>query len=268
MPLAARRHAMQNAARGGAPFAGAARHAPHDSHVHHGDTMHRRLLLLGAALLAACATQDTAATDTTGATDATPAGAVADPTMATPGGGVPAGYVGQVDPGRGNIADVSYATTDGRWEVRTGPAHIVYAPSDTASGAYTATASIDLLEQPAHADAFGLFIGGANLGQPTQRYAYFIVRHSGEYMIKVRESSDSLRSIADWTPSPAVPKVGADGRASYRLTAHVDADSTHFMVNDRIVASVATASIPTDGIAGLRINHNLHVLTGPVIIER
>lgn len=229
--------------------------------------MHRRFLLLGAALLAACATQDGATADTTAA------GAAADPTMATQGGGVPAGYLGQVDPPRpgrepANIADVNYVTTDGRWEVRTGPAHIVYSPGDTTSGAYSATATFDLLEQPQHADAFGLFIGGANLDQPTQRYTYFIVRHSGEYMIRVRESSDSLRGIAEWTASPDVPKIGADGTASYALTAHVDPDSTRFLVNDRVVATVATASIPTDGIAGLRINHNLHVRTGPVAIER
>ena len=221
--------------------------------------MHRRLLLLGAALLAACATQDTAAT--------------ADPDAATQGGGVPAGYLGRVDPPRAgrtaaNIADASYAMSDGRWEVRTGPAHIVYATGDTASGAYTATATIDLLEQPEHPEAFGLFIGGANLDQPSERYTYFIVRHSGEYMVRVRQSDDSVRTIADWTASPDVPKLDASGRASYKLTAHVDSDSTHFMVNDRIVASVATASIPTDGIAGLRINHNLHVMTGPVAIER
>lgn len=235
--------------------------------------MSRRFLLLGATLLAACATRDGATADTTGATDTTPAGATADPTLATQGGGVPAGYLGQVDPPRpgrtaANIADVHYVTTDGRWEVRTGPAHIVYALGDTASGAYSATATIDLLEQPQHAEAFGLFIGGANLDQPTQRYTYFIVRHSGDYMIRVRESSDSLRAIAGWTASPAVPKIGADGTASYTLTAHVDPDSTRFLVNDRVVATVATASIPTDGIAGLRINHNLHVRTGPVAIER
>lgn len=235
--------------------------------------MHRRLLLCGAALLAACAAQDTATTDSAAATDTSAAMANADPDMATQGGGVPAGYVGQVDPPRpgrtpANLADASYTVADGRWEVRTGPAHIVYAPGDTASGSYTATAAIELLEEPAHPEAFGLFIGGANLDQPSQRYTYFIVRHSGDYMIRVRESSDSLRTIADWTASPDVPKLGADGKASYTLAAHVDADTTRFLVNDKVVASVPTASIPTDGIAGLRINHNLHVMTGPVRIER
>ncbi|HEU4630398.1 MAG TPA: hypothetical protein VFS08_11680 [Gemmatimonadaceae bacterium] len=235
--------------------------------------MHRRLLCLGVALLAACATTDTAADTSAAADTAGSATATADPDVAAPGGAIPAGYVGQVDPPRPgrpptDIADASYTVSDGRWEVRTGPAHIVYAPGDTASGSYSATAAFELLEEPVHADAVGLFIGGTDLGQPSQRYTYFLVRHTGEYMIRVRESSDSLRMIAEWTPSPDVPKLGPDGRASYELTAHVDADSTRFLVNDRVVATVATASIPTDGIAGLRINHNLHVRTGPVTIER
>src|SRR5690606_30180612 len=101
-----------------------------------------------------------------------------------------------------------YVVNGGRWEVTTGPAHIVYAAADTAAGNYTVTATVDQMEQPQHPEAFGLFIGGSNLDQLTgQTYTYFIVRHTGEYMVRVREGA-TTRTVAEWTASPDVPKSG------------------------------------------------------------
>ena len=238
--------------------------------------MNRLPLVLGAALLAACASGDTdTVTDSAAAASGTPAAAApatADSDIVTQGGGVPAGYVGQVDPpGPGaqpaDIAQASYAMRDGHWEVRTGPAHIVYAADDTGSGAYTASTTIEQLEAPGHPEAFGLFIGGMNLGQPSQSYTYFIVRHTGEYMVRVRES-ERTRTVIDWTASPAVPKSGAGGKATYHVALRVAADSVRFLVNDRPVATLGKGGVPTNGVAGVRINHNLHVLVQPLRIAR
>src|SRR4051812_45592398 len=114
--------------------------------------------IAGAALaVAACSTNEKpAAGDSAATTAATPAnaganaGASADPDRATAGGGVPAGYVGRTDREGVDIAGAKYAANGGRWEVTTGPAHIVYAAKDSASGTYTATASFDQLEAPRH----------------------------------------------------------------------------------------------------------------------
>jgi hypothetical protein len=38
------------------------------------------------------------------------------------------------------------------------------------------------------------------------------------------------------------------------------------MVNGKQAASVSKAALPVEGIAGLRINHNLHVKANPVTI--
>jgi hypothetical protein len=38
------------------------------------------------------------------------------------------------------------------------------------------------------------------------------------------------------------------------------------MVNDKQVASVSKVGLPTEGIAGLRVNHNLHVKASPISI--
>jgi hypothetical protein len=231
--------------------------------------------LVGAALLAACAT-DTKDGDETAADTAAPAATAAaasdDPDNQTGGSGVPAGYVGQVDPPRGsrpaaNIADAKYVANGNRWEITTGPAHIVYAAKDSASGTYTATASFEQLEAPQHPEAFGLFIGGQNLDQPSQRYTYFIVRGTGEYLVRVRDGAET-RDVLDWRAAPSVPKADGSGKASYKLTAQVGADSVRFLVNDTAVASVAKSAVPTDGVVGLRVNHNLHVMAEPVVVTR
>ena len=229
------------------------------------------------ALLAACATKSTDDADTTaaaGADTTTVAGTMDDdPDRATEGGGVPSGYVGQVDPARpgrtpADISGAQYASANGRWEVRTGPAHIVYAAKDTASGSFTASVQMDQMERPAHPEAFGIFVGGQNLDQPEQqRYTYFLVRGGGEVMVRVREGA-STRDVIAWRPAEGVPKADASGKAAYKLGVQVAGDSVRFLVNDRPVASAPKANLPTDGVVGMRINHNLHVMTSPVEITR
>ena len=229
--------------------------------------------IAGAALaVAACSTNekpaagDSAATTTTAT--ATPSGdASSDPDRATTGGGVPAGYVGRTDREGTAISGAKYVENGGKWEVTTGPAHIVYAAKDSASGTYTATASFDQLETPRHPEAYGIIIGGRNLDQPSQRYTYFLVRGTGEYLVKVRDGADT-RNVVAWKASDAVPKADASGKASYSLKAHVAPDTVHFLVNDKLVAAVPKSAVPTDGVAGVRINHNLHVRVTPVAITK
>lgn len=218
------------------------------------------------ALLTACAGSDDGTTADSAAGTA-PAAAPADPDAQTAGGGIPAGFTARTDRADATIQNASYTASGDMWEVKTGPAHILYAAKDTASGVYGATATIEQLEAPQHPEAYGIFIGGSNLDQPSQRYTYFLVRGGGEYTVRVRDGADT-RDVLGWRADPGVPKADANGRATYKLTAHVASDTVHFLVNDKLVAAVPKASIPTDGIAGLRINHNLHVKTSGVRIER
>ena len=225
--------------------------------------------LVGAGIVACSPKGDDGAATDSVATDsaaAAPAPAAsADPDQSAGGSGVPAGYTGRTDRTGQNIADAKYSADGGRWEVTTGPAHIVYAAKDSARGAYRVTTTIDQLEAPAHPEAYGLFIGGQNLDQPTQRYTYFVVRGTGEYLVRVRDGGQT-RDVKGWTGGADVPKADASGKATYKLTAQVGADSVRFMINDKTVTSVAKSAVPTDGIAGVRVNHNLHVRVTPVTV--
>ena len=73
----------------------------------------------------------------------------------------------------------------------TGPAGIYYKPADKATGAYETHATFTQMEPAAHPEAYGLFIGGANLDAAGQKYTYFIVRQDGKYMIKRRAGADT-----------------------------------------------------------------------------
>ncbi|MGI8499252.1 MAG: hypothetical protein ACR2OG_16900 [Gemmatimonadaceae bacterium] len=192
-----------------------------------------------------------------------------DPDKKIVGTGVPAGFMGRTDSsrfGKGDIQAVRYTNKKGRWEIKTGPAHIVYSDKDTKSGVYAVSATIEQLEKPAHPEAFGLFVGGQNLDTDQQKYTYLLVRGDGKYLIRVRDGKD-VNTITEWTASPAVPKANRAGKATYKLKIHMAPDTAHFYVNGKMVQAVPKSQISADGIAGLRVNHNLHVVASPVEVK-
>jgi hypothetical protein len=220
-----------------------------------------------ALLVTACAGKDgaNAATDSTGATAAA---AERDPDIAQSGGGVPQGYVALTDKPDADVSAASYSASGSNWEVKTGPAHILYASKDSASGVYAVSTTIQQLEKPAHPEAYGVFFGGQHLDdRSAQSYGYFIVRGTGEYLIKTRQG-DKTSTVVPWTASPNVPKEDDSGKASYDIKVHFAPDTAHFMVNGKLVAAVPKKDVPAAGVAGLRINHNLHLDVQPVAISK
>ncbi|MEP7065033.1 MAG: hypothetical protein ABI889_03265 [Gemmatimonadota bacterium] len=229
--------------------------------------------------LAACAKgKDNASADTTAAAPAMAAapapadtgmkGMNMDADKSAAGTGVPAGYTGVTDHADAKITDAKYTANAGRWEIQTGPAHITFAAKDSAKGGYQVSTTIEQLEKPKHPEAYGVFLGGSNLTEPAkQKYGYFVIRGTGEYLIKTR-NGENTTSVVDWTASPKIPKEDASGKATYKITVHVAPDTVHFSVNDNLVTAVPKSKFPTDGIAGIRVNHNLHVAVTPIAISK
>lgn len=213
----------------------------------------------------ACNKPNPAPSDTTKAN--TPAAAPgADPDKNVAGGSIPAGFVARTDRDNTPVNGAKYTKSDDGWEVTTGPAHILYQTKDLGNGNYTASATFEQLEAPAHPEAYGIFIGGMHLDQGNIAYTYFLVRGTGEILVKLRDGV-STRDIVPWTASADVPKQDASGKATYTLAATVTNDAIKFSVNGKQVASVSKAGLPTDGVAGVRINHNLHVKVTPISIK-
>ncbi|HUQ47360.1 MAG TPA: hypothetical protein VM053_03830 [Gemmatimonadaceae bacterium] len=227
--------------------------------------MRKSLCVIAACALvvSACSKPAAGTADTTAAAATSAAGA--DPDKLVEGGSIPAGYVGRTDR-NAPVSGAKYTPSGSGWELTTGPAHILYAATSQASGNFTASATFEQLEAPAHPEAFGIFIGGMHLDQNNIAYTYFEVRGTGELLVKLRDGV-STRDIVPWTASPDVPKQDASGKATYALSVTVTSDAIKFSVNGKQVASVAKTGLPTDGVVGVRVNHNLHVKVSPVAIK-
>ena len=180
-----------------------------------------------------------------------------DKKMAGPGT-LPSGWKGRLDSGDKSLAGVKASPMGGGVHFMTGPAGIYYRPADKPAGAYETHATFTQMEPAAHPEAYGLFIGGANLEAAAQKYTYFIVRQDGKYMIKRRAGADTP-TIADWTDSPAIKKADSSGKMSNTLSIEVGKDKVRFLVNGTEVTSVDAAKVDTAGTPGLRVNHNLNL---------
>jgi hypothetical protein len=181
---------------------------------------------------------------------------------------IPAGYTAVPDKADANMAQAVYTASGPNWDVTTGPAHILFNAKDMGTTGSATSATIEQVTKPKYPEAYGVFIGGTNLNDPAQRtYTYFLVRGDGKYMVSVMHGTKAT-SVVPWTANDNVPKEDASGKASYHLYVHVAPDAIHFQVNSKLVATVPKGMNPTDGISGLRINHNLHLIVTPVTVSK
>lgn len=175
------------------------------------------------------------------------------------GGVFPTGWSVRPDEG-GKLTEVSLATMAPGWHVVTATSGIMYRAQDQATGVYEVSSKIHLFPgSGGHEEAFGLFIGGKDLAGAAQRYSYFLIRGDGTFKIKRRSGASATDVTKDWTPSGAITKVKADGPVANLLSVAVGKDKVSFRVNGQEVYSGPAAGLDTDGVVGLRVNHNLSV---------
>jgi len=182
-----------------------------------------------------------------------------DQDRAVPGGGVlPAGWSGRPDEG-GDLQNVKFVTMKSGYHLTLGPATILYRETDRAKGPFHTLATFDQTKRLKHAEGYGLFFGGENLTTRDQRYVYFLVRDDGKYLIKRRDGANTSEISKGWTASPAIKKGDAQGRATnlLEIDAKQDPRKVSFKVNGTTVHTADTKSLSTNGIVGLRANHNL-----------
>ena len=174
------------------------------------------------------------------------------------GGSLPAGWAVRLDSGSTKPEGVSVVPMGGGIHFKTGPAGIYYRAADSKTGAYEVRASFNQMEPSAHPEAYGLFIGGANLAAATQKYTYFLVRQDGTFMISRRDGA-KVTPVVPWTDNTAVKKTDASTKGVNVLSIVVAADKVRFLVNNTEVSSQPATGVDAAGIAGLRVNHNLNV---------
>lgn len=215
--------------------------------------MHTGKLML-AALLATGAAAPLAAQDN-------------DPTTKVTGEGLPAGWMVRFDPPRRGpmptVADVNFRAMGAGFHLTSGPAALYYRSADTQTGDFTVSATISQRASSNH-EAYGLFIGGRDLQTPNQNYLYFVIHpKDGKFLINHRTSDARPTSVVPYTTHSAINTDDpATGAASNTLAIRVSGDMVHFLVNGQEVKALSRSEIDgaaTDGLVGLRLNHNLDV---------
>ena len=172
----------------------------------------------------------------------------------------PDGWKVRLDEPGPDSAKLVFAGMAPGWHVTTGPAVILWNPATTAKGSYKAETNIYLFKPSSgHAEAFGLFVGGANLDAANESYTYFLIRNDGQYLVKQRTGKDT-KDVIPWTKSPAIKLFdGKEESAANLLTVVAGPSTVDFLINGTKVASRPRADVIADGIVGLRVNHNLNL---------
>lgn len=161
-------------------------------------------------------------------------------------------------------ADIYFVNMTPGWHITTGPAGIYYHPANIASGEYEISSVLHLFDPgDRNREAYGIFMAGENLQNDDQGYLYFLIRNTGEFLIKERMGSETA-VIQNWTASDLINVYTADTEDSSvknELRATVSGSNIQFYINDTEVATVSADDYSTDGLYGLRVNHsiNLHI---------
>lgn len=171
---------------------------------------------------------------------------------------LPAGWEMRLDKADGDPAKLSFAAMGDGLHATTGPAAIIWRSTDNLSGEYTVSATFTQTKAPRHPEAYGIFIGGENLDSEKQEYGYLIVRGDGKYAIKHRAGAE-VHTVTDWTDLPAMKKADEAGKATNTVAFDVSGGFVKALVNGEEVKRWETSYWKGDGIAGLRVNHQLDV---------
>lgn len=158
--------------------------------------------------------------------------------------------------------DIFFTNMQPGWHLTSGPAGIYWHPASTAEGDFAVASNFFQFDPGERNEAYGLFIGGSDLAGPEQEYLYFLIRRSGEYLVKLRQG-DETSDVVSWTASDAIvawpPANPEDGTVSNELAVSVDGDMVSFIVNGTAVHQMPREDYSVDGVVGFRVNHNLNL---------
>jgi hypothetical protein len=139
-------------------------------------------------------------------------------------------------------------------------AAVYWNPANTVSGTYTVKGTFTLMKPSNHTNYYGLVFGGSDLDGPNQTYMYFLVAQDGTWLVKKREGDANAVDVARKTANEAVKKPDASGKSTNALEVRVGADKIDYVVNGTVVHSMPKSGVKTDGVYGIRVNHQLEVM--------
>lgn len=192
-----------------------------------------------------------------------------DPDKLVKDGGVQVkGWKGRTDKPTQDINTAKFVTMGPGMHITAGPPALYWSPENVAKGDYMVKASFTQTKAPQHPEAYGLFMGGTKLEGDDQNYLYCVVFGTGMYSVKHRYGSE-VHTLVERKASDAIKKADDNGKATNEIAWIVDGDKVMCAINGTTVESFAKSDVlgsgklvSTDGIYGIRVNHNLDVHVG------
>jgi hypothetical protein len=163
--------------------------------------------------------------------------------------------------------NLKVATVGKGFQVTGGPAGTFWNPANTAMGNFTARATFKLMKPSGHVNYYGLIFGGDDLGGPKQSYTYFLVAQNGTFIIRQR-NGDQVTDVQARTPHASVVQPGADGTSTNALEVRVAGSTISYVVNGTVVHTTPKSAARTDGLVGVRINHQLDVQVDGFAVQK
>lgn len=156
---------------------------------------------------------------------------------------------------------IKFVTMGTGFHATTPQAAVFWNPANSATGTYSLKGTFTLVKPSGHTNYYGLVFAGTDLEGPAQNYIYFMVGQDGTWLLKRREGNTSTQDLAGRASSPAVKVPDASGKSTNALEVRVMADKIDYLVNGTVVHTTPKSgpTAKTDGLYGVRVNHQLEV---------
>lgn len=159
--------------------------------------------------------------------------------------------------------DWFYVAMPPGWHITNGPGVALYHPQHVGKGLFRVQSQAFLFPGDSQ-EEYGVFVGGRGFedASAAPSYTAFVARRDGRIAVLKREGGRTT-PLLDWTANDAAVAHTGDGTAKNVFKVEVHATDVAFSVNDKEVARLPKAQVPTDGHFGLRAGArmNLHVST-------
>ena len=154
---------------------------------------------------------------------------------------------------------IKFVTAGSGFHAMNPQAAVFWNPGNTISGSYSLKATFTLLRPSSHTNYYGLVFGGSDLEGSGQTYLYFVVGQDGTWLLKRRDGNVSTQDVVPRARNAAVKTLDSSGKSVNQLEVRVGADKVDYLVNGTVVQTTPKAGLKTDGLYGIRINHQLDV---------
>ena len=154
---------------------------------------------------------------------------------------------------------IKFVTMGSGFHATNPQAAVYWNPANTATGTYTLKGTFVLQKPSGHTNYYGLVFGGNGLEGANQSYTYFVVAQDGTWLVK-RRDGEVAKDVSPKGANDAVKKPDASGKSTNALEVRVGADKIDYVVNGTVVNSTPKSAVArTDGVYGIRVNHQLEV---------